>query len=205
MTIRLKLAAVLAAVAATTTLGTLAAPANAASPVQAAAGRHGYNPQAPLGSFDNPVIIGGNQQLAVLTPAQRAATDQAKIKLAAEAKNHEEGTRLNTGMQPTTEHNCNLGVYWDQCDSVSWGRWTLATTLDKNHHEWATQQGYAANANFDTYMDRSYDGGSTWDGIISTVVNTSAWGEPIYDGPGNWVRACIYNMDTYVVACDAWH
>ncbi|MFJ9611489.1 hypothetical protein ACIRS1_34630 [Kitasatospora sp. NPDC101176] len=205
MTIRLKPAAVLAAVAATTALGTLAAPANAASPVKAAAGHHSYNPQAPLGSIDNPVIIGGNQELAVLTPAQRAATDQAKIVLAAEAKSREEGTRLNVSPQPATDHNCVVGVYWSQCDSAGWGWWTLATTLDKNHHEWATQQGYSPNHNFDTYMDRSYDGGSTWDGILSTVVNTAAWGDSIYDGPGNWVRACIYNMDDHLVACDAWH
>lgn len=62
------------------------------------------------------------------------------------------------------------------------------------------------------YYDISFNGGSTWNG--RQHVDTSGWAgmayigldtEGIYDGPGTWIRACIYNPGLGLVACTPWN
>ncbi|MFJ9909384.1 hypothetical protein ACIRVK_42325 [Streptomyces sp. NPDC101152] len=105
-------------------------------------------------------------------------------------------------------NNCGeVGVYYCQAVTGTAGGVRLATTLGADHHEYAQAWGTSGASNWAYYMDRSSDGGATWQGWIDPVYNTSEWtGEidgGLYDGPPYVTRACITDFHTYV--CTAWH
>jgi hypothetical protein len=80
-----------------------------------------------------------------------------------------------------------------------------------NGHDYVNIYGWADTGS-QLYYDISFDGGSTWYG--RQHVHTSGWSgmayigldtEGIFDGPGTWIRACIYNPSMGRVACTPWN
>lgn len=209
-----KLKAAFVAVAAFAAIGSTAAlPANAAqaptagrgaATTQASPDQHQYNPDAPLGSADNPIII-GDQSLALLNATQRKALDDAKI-AGEKAARSNKGKAPSSVVQPATTYGCLIGVYWSQCNSISWGWWDLATLLGTDYHEYATVSGFASNGHdWQDYMDVSRDGGSTWTGRVHVMTDTTEASATTYDGPGYYVRGCLYDMQAGLVVCGGWH
>lgn len=54
-------------------------------------------------------------------------------------------------------------------------------------------------------MDRSADGGSTWTGHISEVINDTSWNGYLYDGPPYVSRACLTDYQHGLYVCTPWH
>ncbi|WP_331769614.1 hypothetical protein OG948_38370 (plasmid) [Embleya sp. NBC_00888] len=175
-----------------------AAPDGAQDRVRASASAtHTYNPNAPLGSPDNPEILDG-QDKAVLDPQQLKALQDSKRARVAQAKS---GTVQLAGP-------CIIGAYWSSCNSIkNFGQLNIATELGSGHHEYIRQQGWLYGSGYwQTYMDRSTNGGASWDPVkYSVVLNSSGWGGEQYDGPGVLFRGCLWNMSTNYVACTGWH
>ncbi|MFI6447655.1 hypothetical protein [Kitasatospora sp. NPDC050543] len=98
----------------------------------------------------------------------------------------------------------DLGVYWCTFAQYNFGWVKLATSLGGDHHEYATAQGYASG-NFQVYLDRSSNNGTSWQGRINVSTNDTGWTDSLYDGPPYVTRGCIYSMDRGVVGCTVWH
>lgn len=187
----------------TAVAGLIAGPAQAASedaPVQvnpSAPTLHTYNPNARLGSPENPKILDG-QELALLSPRQFKDLIAAKQARLAQAKKGET-SKLAAG--------CIIGAYWSTCKQYAgFGQINLATELRSDHHEYATQQGWIYGSGmWETYMDISWNGGANWYGRKSLVINSRSWGDFEYDGPPYVARGCLHNMATHYVGCTGWH
>ncbi|MGW8366883.1 hypothetical protein ACWGK1_40920 [Streptomyces wedmorensis] len=163
-----------------------------------APGSRTYNPNAPLGSANNPLIIGGQDQ-ALLSSKQVKGLLESKRNRSAQAAN---------GNTAQLASGCIIGAYWSSCNSVpNFGTINLATSLGSDHHEYATQQGwlYDSSQTYKTYMDRSSNGGASWQGQLGLVLNNRGWGESIYDGPPYVSRGCLYSYTTSLVWCTGWH
>ncbi|MEU4064197.1 hypothetical protein AB0F25_17550 [Streptomyces wedmorensis] len=158
---------------------------------------HTYNPNAPLGSFDNPEILDGQDQ-ALLSPRQFKNLIAAKQARLAQAK---------AGETSKIAGGCVIGAYWSTCKQYpGFGQINLATELRSDHHEYATQQGWIYGSGmWETYMDISWNGGADWYGRKSLVINSTSWGAFEYDGPPNVARGCLHNMATHYVGCTGWH
>lgn len=195
----------------TGTLSTAAVSAGgpAASPDQAAsdrtlnqAGRSGsvtrtYNPNAPLGSPDNPEILDGQDQALLSVQQFKALLDGRKARL----------EQAKSGKTAQAAAGCIIGAYWSTCKSYpGFGALNLATELGSDHHEYIRQQGWLYTSGYwQTYMDRSWNGGANWDGKHGFMLNSSGWGDEIYDGPPYVARGCLYNSSTKYIACTGWH
>jgi len=93
------------------------------------------------------------------------------------------------------------------CSPLGQGSIRFATALGNDHHEYAQAQARSNAPVFAAYLDRSSDGGRTWQGWLDTVDNAGStitmWTDPEYDGPPYVSRACI-NVNGYS-ACTPWH
>jgi hypothetical protein len=188
------------------------APTSTAATMPLAVGRHAYNPNAPRGSFDNPIISKGGSPM--LTKAQRKALDQVKEQLAS----GKDKVKFTDGVQPgalnartvvqPNFNNCGYsGFYYCNEVDTTIGLVAMGTVLDNNYHENAESMGVGRNSNnWATYMDQSRDGGKTWTPELRYVVNDpNAWSLPIYDGPGYYDRACIVDNQHGLYYCLPWH
>lgn len=193
-------------------VGLATAPAATAAMTPVAAGRHAYNPNAPRGSFDNPIILKGGSPL--LTEAQRKALDQAKSQLARDkgrAKStagvQPSGLNAPTVVQPDLANNCgDSGFYYCDLVNTTIGWVKMGTILDRNAHENAEAEGMGKNSNnWAVYMDQSRNGGATWTPELRYVVNDTAWSLPIYDGPGYYDRSCLVDNQHGLYYCLPWH
>ncbi|GAB3971883.1 hypothetical protein GCM10029978_047890 [Actinoallomurus acanthiterrae] len=108
--------------------------------------------------------------------------------------------------------NCDEdGTYYCWQTSFSWGSIRMATTIHSDdHHEYASAKASSNAPAFQAYLDRSSDGGKTWEGWIAAewnIGNSTLWtpdpGVGLYDGPPYVSRACI-NVNG-VSGCTPWH
>jgi hypothetical protein len=193
-------------------VGLATAPAATAATTPAAVGRHAYNPNAPRGSVDNPILLKGGSPL--LTEAQRKALDQAKGQLES-GKGRAKSTAgvqpsaldAPTAVQPDMANNCgDSGFYYCDLVNTTIGWVKMGTILDRNAHENAEAEGMGKNSNsWAVYMDQSRDGGATWTPELRYVVNDTAWSLPIYDGPGYYDRSCLVDNQHGLYYCLPWH
>ncbi|WP_306328844.1 hypothetical protein [Streptomyces venezuelae] len=160
------------------------------------AGLHTYNPNAPVGSADNPEILDGQDQ-AVLSPQQVKELIAAKQRRLEQARTRQ-ASKIAAG--------CIIGAYWSTCKQYQgFGQINLATEL-RSGHEWIRQQGWLYGGGmWETYMDISTDGGASWDGRKSLVINATSWGEYVNDTSPRVARGCLYNSVTHYVGCTGWH
>ncbi|MEV7279855.1 hypothetical protein [Streptomyces sp. NPDC093111] len=159
---------------------------------------HKYNPNAPLGTADNPVILDGQDQ-ALLSRGQ-----MKNLIAAREARTAQARTRGSAGLAA----GCVIGAYWSKCYQVpNFGSLNLASELGSDHHEYIRQQGwlYDTSQTYKTYMDRSANGGASWDGQWGLVLNNRGWGDELFDGPPYVARGCLYSYTTNLIYCTPWH
>ncbi|OIJ86747.1 hypothetical protein [Streptomyces monashensis] len=173
-------------------------------------GKHTFNPHAPLGSVDNPVIIAGGKQdqnLALLTPVQLQAMNKMKKDLEAQARNHKPAVKTHTTMKPMG-YDCAAeeSLYWCDQENISYGTWDEGTYLGSDSHEYLQAEGDAPGKNFQVYVDQTWNNGQNWNGPTGQVTNQAwSWTPSFYDGAGYQDRGCLYNMDASLVACGPWH
>jgi hypothetical protein len=161
---------------------------------------HTYNPNAPLGSADNPIILGGGSPL--LTEAQLKLSNQAKEQIAS-IKGKAKAASV---MQPLTNNCGDSGFYYcyEVTSNIGWVK--DGTLLGSDNHEHAEAEGGGQNSNdWGVYMDQSTNGGSTWTGHINEIINGTEWSNSIFDGPGYVVRACLTDYQHNLYVCTPWH
>jgi hypothetical protein len=185
----------------------MAAPVATAA-ASTAAGTHVYNPDAALGSVDNPIILSGGSPL--LTEAQRKPLEQAKEQLAS-GKGNVKSTagvqsNVHTVLQPDFNNCDQSGFYYCNAVNSTIGNVEMGTVLDSNSHENASAEGLGRGSNnWGVYLDQSRNGGATWKGHINELINGTEWSNLIYDGPGFYDRACITDYQHNLVYCLPWH
>ncbi|QES11752.1 hypothetical protein DEJ45_04585 [Streptomyces venezuelae] len=159
-------------------------------------GLHTYNPNAPVGSADNPAILDGQDQ-AVLSP------QQVKELMAAKKVRLEQA---RTGQVSRIAAGCIIGAYWSTCKQYQgFGQINLATEL-RSGHEYIRQQGWLyGGGSWETYMDVSTNNGASWEGWQSLMINDSSWGAYVNDTSPRIARGCLYNSVTHYVGCTGWH
>ncbi|MCZ4096887.1 hypothetical protein G3I60_04260 [Streptomyces sp. SID13666] len=99
----------------------------------------------------------------------------------------------------------DAGLYWCKAWTAGPGWFKLGTALGSDHHEWAFTQGISQHY-YEVYMDRTWDGGTHWDGRLSVVTNELRWSDAIFDGPPFKTRACLWDMTDVILYCSpSWH
>lgn len=101
-----------------------------------------------------------------------------------------------------------IGTYYCVEVGTPGGTIEFATYLGSDNHEYADVRGWSSADHFEVYLDRSSDGGQTWDGWIAPVGNAygtheTEWTGDLYDGPPYVSRGCI-NVNG-ISWCTAWH
>ncbi|MFF7194097.1 hypothetical protein ACFZAM_10360 [Streptomyces sp. NPDC008079] len=104
-------------------------------------------------------------------------------------------------------NNCgDSGFYYcyEATSTIGWVK--LGTVLGSGSHEYAESQGGGKNSNnWGVYLDRSADGGSTWTGHISEIINGTEWNGYLFDGPPYVSRACLTDYQHGLYICTPWH